>query len=752
MDLKGAQIRNILELCKEMQSTTPKPLRVNIPYYQRPYKWDNEKVKNLISDFYKNKASQQDSTEYFVGSVVLVTNDGSDSRMDVVDGQQRVTTVFLLNFIRFLLLRAQVENLIYRQRPGNISEAYGELIECYDNLVGGETRTRELEENRKSLLAGIDEVQDLEDSAKETKWDQLLEEYRESVGLPTEKYADTAEYEKKYCDALYSFLLPDDLAIQYSRSSYNKKLKEALAHVLIADFERLNLHTCDYPGMQEGDEGNRYLDAIFVGFNELKREAEQSCPEDDKLAEKIIHMIGEMVEQLRFCAVVTGNEKDAFTLFEVLNDRAMEVDDLDLIKNLLFKIYCNHTHDDDEVIDQVIGEEDARWGEEIFTPENATKAKRISYFATVFLTGNTTIRNDRIEKYRENIEKEYLNQILETKGEYTHQQLKRDIDVFEMVEILLNEFGIVEARHIESAIKAQNNPKLSITVKAMRLFRGLNQDGIAAALVNIILKTFRNYYPKTDGEIAAFSQYIDDLKAVENEGDTEKGYKEINDWARRLWKASLMAKDYKIPREIARSVIENVSENSDGLASLSVSSGHAQKLVEQFDDWTSSYSYGSNATNLCVKVLFHELMGKGWSNGKLNDETSLGFSFNSDALNLDHLEPDARSDTFQSLYYEPESKSLTRQKVVNGLGNMMLIDFLANVKMGNKPIDKRLNTDYREKLPDTWLVDETKRLLEENSKEVDVNGDTIRIPTDDFFAERQKFLQDLFLQAIGTDF
>lgn len=51
MDLKGAEIRNIFGLCKKMTKDEKSPLKVRIPFYQRPYRWGNDQIKNLINDF-----------------------------------------------------------------------------------------------------------------------------------------------------------------------------------------------------------------------------------------------------------------------------------------------------------------------------------------------------------------------------------------------------------------------------------------------------------------------------------------------------------------------------------------------------------------------------------------------------------------------------------------------------------------------------------------------------------------------------
>lgn len=51
MDLKGAEIRNIQEMCMSIGTKNRVPLKVNIPYYQRPYRWDEKRITNLFTDF-----------------------------------------------------------------------------------------------------------------------------------------------------------------------------------------------------------------------------------------------------------------------------------------------------------------------------------------------------------------------------------------------------------------------------------------------------------------------------------------------------------------------------------------------------------------------------------------------------------------------------------------------------------------------------------------------------------------------------
>ncbi len=76
----------------------------SIPRYQRQYSWTTEHAGVLLQDLLDalNAAGDVDSSNpYFLGSIVLVKRDSSNA--DVVDGQQRLTTLtILLSVLRYL--------------------------------------------------------------------------------------------------------------------------------------------------------------------------------------------------------------------------------------------------------------------------------------------------------------------------------------------------------------------------------------------------------------------------------------------------------------------------------------------------------------------------------------------------------------------------------------------------------------------------------------------------------------------------
>lgn len=68
-----------------------------IPEYQRSYAWTDEQVETLFEDLWEFTATSggtERDGSYFLGSVVAYEND--DGEQEIIDGQQRITSLFLL--------------------------------------------------------------------------------------------------------------------------------------------------------------------------------------------------------------------------------------------------------------------------------------------------------------------------------------------------------------------------------------------------------------------------------------------------------------------------------------------------------------------------------------------------------------------------------------------------------------------------------------------------------------------------------
>lgn len=77
-----AEIKKVNEVLKQ---------NLQIPYYQRPYRWQEKNVLQLLEDIYSSW--KQLKSAYRIGSVILYEK---DVELQIIDGQQRITTLLLI--------------------------------------------------------------------------------------------------------------------------------------------------------------------------------------------------------------------------------------------------------------------------------------------------------------------------------------------------------------------------------------------------------------------------------------------------------------------------------------------------------------------------------------------------------------------------------------------------------------------------------------------------------------------------------
>lgn len=173
--------------------------KFEIPDYQRPYAWTTEQATELFDDLF---SSMQDarvsgaSSQYFLGSIVLIKED-RDPKSFVVDGQQRLSTLTIL----FAVLRVLMPNSAsfltkYLYKEGN--PEWGEL---------NEYRLKAREEDADFFRTYIQEEGGLERlvSSTEKLKDSRLR-YRENATLLLEKAKALSPAD---LSALWKFLAND---------------------------------------------------------------------------------------------------------------------------------------------------------------------------------------------------------------------------------------------------------------------------------------------------------------------------------------------------------------------------------------------------------------------------------------------------------------------------------------------------------------------------------------------------------------
>ena len=102
-----------------------------IPAYQRGYRWGESQVKALLNDIWEfaRTPSDKQSAFYCLQPVIVVRN---DNNWHVVDGQQRLTTLFLL--LRYFEIEHLRDSLERRYKKRLYSLAYETRLNCQQFL------------------------------------------------------------------------------------------------------------------------------------------------------------------------------------------------------------------------------------------------------------------------------------------------------------------------------------------------------------------------------------------------------------------------------------------------------------------------------------------------------------------------------------------------------------------------------------------------------------------------------------------
>lgn len=100
-----------------------------IPEYQRPYSWEYDHCLQLYSDLvevYETNKSENSNEDYFIGNIIIAKSEENEYELDVVDGQQRLTTLFLMAKVLSLFTEHKVYKTDLEKIMGSISRTSGE--------------------------------------------------------------------------------------------------------------------------------------------------------------------------------------------------------------------------------------------------------------------------------------------------------------------------------------------------------------------------------------------------------------------------------------------------------------------------------------------------------------------------------------------------------------------------------------------------------------------------------------------------
>lgn len=230
-----------------------------IPQYQRPYKWEDEQVEKLWDDVYESFENEDEN--YFLGSIITAKprDNEKSAYIDVVDGQQRLTTLMIM----FCVIRDLYPDINAEKSDENPFAVDIDTIRASIALYG--------KSNRLKLFTHRQHQSDFEELIIKGDTKELKKPY---------KYQVRSDEEPRYKFINTSFI-------------FRKKLEDL---------------------GQENSE--KIIDYLF--------------------------------NQVKIIRIDCKNREFAIRLFQVLNDRGMDLTAADLIKSfLLERLYNTYKNDTD---------------------------------------------------------------------------------------------------------------------------------------------------------------------------------------------------------------------------------------------------------------------------------------------------------------------------------------------------------------------------------------------------------------------
>lgn len=712
MDLKGAELRNFYAVSQSINDRSEVNHGMKIPHYQRPYRWDKENVEKLILDWKDHKKK----TDYFSGSIVTVASDNKEH--DLIDGQQRFTTLFLANFVQFLVLRELVSVSLREQKYfPDFKTLYKELIFV----------TQYLFKNDGLIL----ELKDLGEEIYQQRQDQNFEEATKLFNCSFFLSSTESSNVEERIELLHDKLRESKLFLTYDRSTFNDSLAKVLSNVIYSldDISTPKFYINNFDSDFFNESERTYLNAI----EEIVRRFE-SIVEEEGFKVKSINSfvranslkdkIGDFLTEVKLCLIQTGNTEDAYTLFEVLNDRALALDDLDLIKNLFYKNFVIKNDMSDAKKDRILQNLDQQWIEKIYQSGISDAEKKlVTYLAIAFISGSTQITHKATKDYRTVLNKYFEN------TNYSEEDIKRDFNIFEACKIFVKVFGIKFRSQDIIAVQAEYDKNVSVTYKVVHLLMALKQEGVLSGLVNFLLNYIKIEVSNFDPE--KVKKVFEELKNITTVNNDIEAQSKI------IWKLSIQSKDATLPRQLAVNLISANNLNSTSLREYTlISKADSATPQDEFNQWIDEWKFGAN---LKVRILFSRLFKLSLENDVLvNKFFSFGLTEEQvRELELDHMEAQNPSQEFLKYYFQDE----LRDYYINGIGNIMPLPKTENIKKSNLPLIYSFDFYNQVGLDKHFIMDETQKLLK-------IHSDEDGIPTAQFFMQRKIKLIEWFKQCI----
>jgi uncharacterized protein with ParB-like and HNH nuclease domain len=687
---------------------------IKIPLAQRDYDWGKfttDQQENSIDGILEDLRYHinQTNEKYFAGTILLENQ--NDNYLKVIDGQQRITTLFLLNFIGYVLSKYRVENITGIH---NLLATGFQFKKRFDQFEMFEKRIA---------------INEFKSDAEQLMQDDNRKNFLERIG-------STKNSDKQYWGKV-------KLRLQFDDDIINTRL--------IDTFKKSKI-VIQNPEFKIDSPKNEYSEGLNIIINHLINHYYDVQKELDENLFIILEKIEKYLEICGLSAIISEEADDSFRLFEILNDRGKDLSALDLIKNIILERYHNENQATTNFSNQwqklkenvndafKKGSADSIFVENIIKAEGVTtKFKEISYLTNKLADHNN--KNIRSQLFIDEKVDCFFQRLIISAQILKELNKNTGIDPSSSP-YNRNAMSTFQFATFMKMINYNWGPQVILSSNILYLKNSDYNDGFNSGT----RPDWKNHHSKND-DLNHFLRFLSDITlkvgiiGIVNNLATDE-----------LPEAS---------RNVVQLIIKNVQDNPNDFTQQNrlielkrnIINALEQKIFtkQNFDLFETKLSdtfvANTNPKKNLVKIILYFLYNKGGNNFKFN------------LPELEHLEA-SKPISGTSPYYSEND----RDEIINRLGNFALIEKDINIKQfSNKPLIKKidlftsdpnltniaifrndlfLNLNYNNSLTKSAIYGDMpsiKKAISNNASSddsFDING----VPTKYFFTERSKFL------------
>tara|TARA_B100000795_G_scaffold193583_1_gene147869 strand:- start:574 stop:2808 length:2235 start_codon:yes stop_codon:yes gene_type:complete len=659
--------------------------KIIIPLYQRDYDWDQQETLKLLDDSESYINMTQNRSEYFIGTILLEKLK-CNHEFELVDGQQRITTTFLLNYLSYIISKYRVLKLPVTKFSSK--KLIREIDNRFNKVKDSENRILiKMTENAKNDGINLDEVfnadllEDLEDNKREEKIEERF---------------NISTFYKYYQIKLHH----EDIN---QRSLFEKMIKESKLEIINNKLELTEISN------------NAFSERISDIYKYLM--THNKGIDIDETLGNILKKISDYCEVLSFCVIATESPDDSFKLFEVLNSRGRTLTIIDKLKSTVYQ-------DTVKVNPQLLTDIkfQSQWAR-IIEIQNDLKGNSNKIIKDLAASEGGTLKNNFFQYFNND----------------TIYNLKRNkIFISEDRKEFLNR--ITSCSELLNKIYDSNKySSVNVSSQTVEWYAKIISDfgydwGRQIIIGSQILSSYLKQNKIWEGKSPLWKVgAIDEITILQHKGDLDKFYIILFDLITKIGVIGIINRlsSRKLP-EVSQDIIKKILDFVDNIGTtknlkklaeeiILISNNYITKEKNDFETRIKSLTYSSKTDRINMTKLLFILYNRGKGN-----------SFSCENPSLEHFEPQ-NTTLGVAKYFKPKKGNPDREDYVNSFGNMILMKKNLNSKLGNLTIEqkiKKIKTDPMF-MKETFFTHDIYRNLDPSENISGTKGPYTKFPTID---------------------